>query len=68
MKWIKYTCKNNIERNWIRFLNQIDLKKEVYINNQTFDKEYLRQLKISLRLNKNIEKLYFNQNKLGENT
>ena len=68
MKWIKYTCKNNIERNWIRFLNQIDLKKEVYINNQTFDKEYLRQLKISLRLNKNIEKLCFNQNKLGENT
>ena len=50
------------------FLNQIDLKKEVVINNETFDKENLRHLKIGLRLNKNIEKLRFNENKLGENT
>ena len=50
------------------FLDQIDLKKEVVKNNQTFDKENLRQLKIGLRLNRNIEKLRFNENKLGENT
>ena len=50
------------------FLDKIDLKKEVVKNNQTFDKENLRQLKIGLRLNRNIEKLRFNENKLKENT